>query len=256
MARRLRRARLGGVVASSTVSERPMRVVAFSSASSTCSAWMAMVSSVTFAVTEGLPSRSPPTQLPNLRNDAAHPRSGSSDEKIARSNSRQTSGTMLNSVSSKTAISALTSSSGCSSVDRSCPVRQRMSISSSSRRVESLRSVAEADSSFTRSSWTATRLIAVTTARRRASVGCAVNTGFTLSFFSIWSKPRPCVSRRTSFMVAASDSGSGSGPWSRSRSARTRWCSSARFARWKYRSTTTPPGLRPCVHPRPSGARR
>ena len=152
MARRLRRARLGGVVASSTVSDRPMRVVAFSRASSTCSAWMAIVSSVTFAVTEGLPSRSPPTQLPNLRNDSADPRPGSSDEKMASSNARHTSGRMLKSVSSKTAIRALTSSRGCSSVDRSCPVRHRMSISSSSRRSESDRSVAEADSSCTRSS--------------------------------------------------------------------------------------------------------
>ncbi len=202
-------------------------------ASSTCSAWMAMVSSVTFAVTEGLPSRSPPTQVPNLRSESARPRSRSADEKMARSKARHTSGTMLKSVSSKTAISALTSSRGCSSVDRSCPVRQRMSISSRRRRIESVRSVAEADSSLTRSSWTATRPMAVTTARRRASVGCAVNTGCTLSFLSIRFKPLVSVSRRTSFMVAASDSGSGSGPWSRSRRARTRWCSSARFARWK-----------------------
>ncbi len=54
----------GGVVASCMVSDRPILVVAFSSARSTWSAWIVAVSRVTWAVTNGLPSRSAPTQLP------------------------------------------------------------------------------------------------------------------------------------------------------------------------------------------------
>ena len=54
----------GGAAPAFTVSARPIRVVAFSSARSTWSAWMTAVSRVTWAVTNGLPSRSAPTQLP------------------------------------------------------------------------------------------------------------------------------------------------------------------------------------------------
>src|SRR5437899_1294515 len=64
---RRRRARDGGVVSMSTVSERPTRLVAASRASRACSAWIAIVSAVTCAVTAGLPSPSPPIQLPMRR---------------------------------------------------------------------------------------------------------------------------------------------------------------------------------------------
>lgn len=54
----------GGVKIPARVSDLPILVVAFSSAMSTCSAWICMASLVTLAVTLGLPSRSPPIQLP------------------------------------------------------------------------------------------------------------------------------------------------------------------------------------------------
>src|SRR6185437_5053356 len=57
----------GGVVAACRVSARPILAVAFSSARRMWSAWMVAVSRVTWAVTNGLPSRSAPTQLPNRR---------------------------------------------------------------------------------------------------------------------------------------------------------------------------------------------
>ncbi len=46
------------------VSVRAMRVQAVSRAVSTCSDWIWIVSRVTLEVTLGLPSRSPPIQLP------------------------------------------------------------------------------------------------------------------------------------------------------------------------------------------------
>ena len=55
----------------SAVSARPIRSVTVSSAASACCAWMIAVSLVTCAVTNGLPSRSPPTQLPKRRNAGA-----------------------------------------------------------------------------------------------------------------------------------------------------------------------------------------
>ena len=103
-------------------------------------------------------------------------------------------GTTRNSVSSKTDMSARTSSSGCGCVDRSCPVRQRMSISSSSRRIASLRSVDEARGLRAARAGSPTRRIAVTTARRRASVGCAVNTGCTSSSRSASAEADGCPS--------------------------------------------------------------
>ena len=53
------------------VSDRPIRVAAFSRARSACSAWIRAVCSVIVAVTNGLPSRSAPIQLPNRRNAGA-----------------------------------------------------------------------------------------------------------------------------------------------------------------------------------------
>ena len=57
----------GGVVAACRVSARPILVVAFSRARRMWSAWIVAVSRVTWAVTNGFPSRSAPTQLPNRR---------------------------------------------------------------------------------------------------------------------------------------------------------------------------------------------
>ena len=54
----------GVAAAACTVSARPIRVAAFSSARSACSAWICAVCMVTWAVTNGLPSRSAPIQLP------------------------------------------------------------------------------------------------------------------------------------------------------------------------------------------------
>ena len=48
----------------STVSDRPILTVAFSSARRACSAWIRAACSVTAAVTNGFPSRSAPIQLP------------------------------------------------------------------------------------------------------------------------------------------------------------------------------------------------
>jgi len=58
---------LGGVVAASAVSERPILVAALRSASSTCSAWISIASDVTSDVTEGLPPGRLPTQLPETQ---------------------------------------------------------------------------------------------------------------------------------------------------------------------------------------------
>ncbi len=57
----------GGAASACTVSARPIRLVAFSSARSAWSAWITAASLVTWAVTRGFPSRSAPTQLPNRR---------------------------------------------------------------------------------------------------------------------------------------------------------------------------------------------
>ena len=50
------------------VSVRAIRMAPVASARSAWSAWMAAVCLVTSAVTNGLPSRSPPTHDPNRRN--------------------------------------------------------------------------------------------------------------------------------------------------------------------------------------------
>ena len=57
----------GGVEPAATVRAWPTRLVTASSPRSTWSAWMAMAAWVVSAVTLGLPSRSPPTQLPQRR---------------------------------------------------------------------------------------------------------------------------------------------------------------------------------------------
>ena len=73
------------------------------------------------------------------------------------------------------------------------------------------------------------------TARRRASVGCAVKTGWNrmrLQPRSAVSSPTSAASR-TNAAATESVACSRSGRPSRSRRMRTRWCSSARFTRWK-----------------------
>ncbi len=105
--------RSGGVVAASSVSPRPMRCAVRSRPSSTCSLAIAAALRVTDAVTNGLPSRSPPTHEPmrtngrtiGARPPAAGPCSASSTR-------RYTCGTAVYSVSSNTAMTARTSSVG------------------------------------------------------------------------------------------------------------------------------------------------
>jgi hypothetical protein len=58
---------VGGVEPPATVRAWPIRLATASSPRSTWSAWMAMAALVVSAVTLGLPSRSPPTQLPQRR---------------------------------------------------------------------------------------------------------------------------------------------------------------------------------------------
>ncbi len=63
-----RKAADGGAAPSITVSARPILVQARSRARNAWSAWITAASRVTPAVTDGLPSRSAPTQLPNRKN--------------------------------------------------------------------------------------------------------------------------------------------------------------------------------------------
>ena len=233
-ASRLRNALDGGVVVESTVSARPMRVAAASSARRMCSAWISMVAVATAAVTTGLPSRSPPIQLPiRMKRGAWGARVPVASPASARSSDRISSGRMRNSVSSNTAMNERTSSSGWICVVRICAVRHSESTSSTSLRSDSRRSESAILGSSRRSSCSPARRIAVTIARRLASVGCAVNTGW-ISILVTRSCNRFGPSLLRSWpTVAAIDSGTGSEPRSRSRITRARWCSSARLARWK-----------------------
>ena len=218
------------MVAACRVSARPILPVVFSSARSTWSAWIVAVSRVTCAVTNGLPSRSAPTQLPNRR------KAGTGDPApaapaTARSSSRYTAGTTRNSVSSNAVITVRTSSMGSIALTRSCEVRHSRSTSSRSLRRASSRSVAAVRWSSSTSSSPLIRRSAATTARRRASVGCAVSTRCTRSDASSSRRCSGPASRLISATAAASDSRTGSWPVSRSRRLRMRWCSSARLAR-------------------------
>ena len=65
-----RSARLGGTSRSDTDSVRAIRRAAASIPRSAWSVWIAIAARVTSAVTAGLPSRSPPTQVPHRRNGA------------------------------------------------------------------------------------------------------------------------------------------------------------------------------------------
>ncbi len=143
-------------------------------------------------------------------------------------------GTRRKSVSSNAVITVRTSSSGPIPADRSCAVRQSRSTSSrSARRVSASWPPPSRESSRTVSR-AATRRSDATTARRRASVGWAVNTLWTRSPASCAvTRSAPCsaVIRAT---ASASDSRGGRSPEPRSCRARTRCCSSARLTRWKY----------------------
>ena len=142
------------------------------------------------AVTSGLPSRSPPIQLPGRRNgptrggrvpvrplSAAGPRERPGAPSRARSSARYSRGTTVNSVASKKAIAVRTSSSGVGVTMRRSEVRQRRVISSRSRRRTSRSSDGVSRGSSRRSSRSAQRRNATRVVRRRASVGCAVRTG-------------------------------------------------------------------------------
>ena len=206
-----------------TVRARPMRVAAFSRARSTWSAWISAVSLVTCAVTNGLPSRSAPTQLPNRRNAGAAagacPDAGPCS---ARSSERYRAGTTRKSDSSNAAMAVRTSSSGRIACTRSAAVRHSRSISSRSLRVASACSLAPSRPSSRLASSTLIRRRISVTARRRVSVGWAVSTGCTrrpASRSSVRSGPS---SPRTAATVAASDSRGAASPVSRWRSVRIR----------------------------------
>ena len=127
-----------------------------------------------------------------------------------------------------------TSSIGSMALTRSCEVRHSRSMFSRSPRRASPRSAAPVRGSSRIVSSSLMRRSTATTARRRASVGCAVSTRCTRRESSRSSRCPGPVSRLSSVTAAASDSRTGSGPPSRSRSSRMRWCSSARLVRWKY----------------------
>ena len=146
--------------------------------------------SVISAVTPGLPSRSPPIQLPGRRNGptrggrvpvrpvsdgrpGARPVGGSR----AASSARYSRGMTVNSVASKKAIAVRTSSSGVGLTMRRSDVRHSSVISSRSRRRTSRSSDGVSRGSSSRASRTAQRRRATSVVRRRASVGWAVRTG-------------------------------------------------------------------------------
>lgn len=170
-----------GVWSASSVSALPMRVAARVRPSRMCSAAISAACRVTSAVTCGLPSRSPPIQVPKRTNAGACTGARPASSPCSRSSSRRyTCGTISNRVWSKTLMAVRTSSSGVGRVVRSGEVRSRVAISSSRRRSFSARAVAFFVRS--RSSMRSVmRRTPVVTARRRASVGWAVRTGWNRS---------------------------------------------------------------------------
>ena len=168
---------VGGVDSSSTVIIRATRSTASWRICRAWSACAATVSRVTSAVTNGLPSRSPPTHDPNRTIGGSGVAPGSSPPSAV-STARWNRGTACTSDCRKTVSTVFTSSAGVGRVIRSVEVRCRMSMSSSIRR----RAWARSEGPVSGSSW-ASRLSAIrrsadATARRRASVGCAVSTGW------------------------------------------------------------------------------
>ena len=155
-----------------------MRRADASSSVSTLSDDNCAACSVISAVTFGLPSRSPPIHEPSRANartaGAVVPAASASSQSSRR---RYTSGRVSASVDSKTLSTVRTSSRTVGLASRSGAVRHSVSISPSS-----LRSFSASDMPPTlRESRSATssaiRRIEAETARRRASVGCAVRTG-------------------------------------------------------------------------------
>ena len=126
----------------------------------------AAAASVTSAVTAGLPSRSPPTQV-------AH-RKRTSLPAV-----RATRGNVVKIVRSNSAIVARTSSSGVGAARRTGSVSHRLVISSARRRSRSSRTRPAHRGSSSPSSRSPIRHRCSTTARRFASVGCAVRTSVT-----------------------------------------------------------------------------
>ncbi len=147
-------------------SERAIRRAAVSYPRTTWSWAMPAAASVTSAVTAGLPSRSPPTQV-------AH-RKRTSLPAV-----RATRGNVVKIVRSNSAIVARTSSSGVGAARRTGSVSHRLVISSARRRSRSSRTRPAHRGSSSPSSRSPIRQRCSTTARRFASVGCAVRTSVT-----------------------------------------------------------------------------
>ena len=139
----LRTADEAGVVVESTVRLRPIQAVARSIPRSMCSDWIDIASRVTSLVTCGLPSRSAPIHEPSRMNAGTRGACTAASEPVrAVSARRYTCGSTWKSTSSNTVMAVRTSSNGPGRSARSCAVRQRMSISSSSRRCVSAASEA------------------------------------------------------------------------------------------------------------------
>ncbi len=222
-----RRVAVGGVDSSSTVIIRATRSTASCRICSAWSACAATVSRVTSAVTKGLPSRSPPTHDPNRTMGGSGRECGSSPPS-ATSTARWKRGTACTSDWRKTVSTVFTSSAGVGRVIRSVDVRCRMSMSSSIRRRAWARSEGPVSGSSCASRLSAIRRSAEATARRRASVGCAVSTG--------WIRIRSIRARASGPEAATAGPMSPvsalppNSPSSR-RSERARWRSSARLVR-------------------------
>src|SRR6266511_1350734 len=154
-----------------------------------------MAALVTSAVTLGLPSRSPPTQVPQRRQDGnAGARTPDPSPLRARSSSRYSSGTRRNRVSSKADMTVRTSSSGVGCWRRSWEVRHRAVVSSNRRRRASASS--EANRPTTRSSWAGrSALVRSSIAAWRRRSTSASSSGPSDST-STW--PSTLLSRRTS----------------------------------------------------------
>ena len=147
---------------------------------------MRAASRVVTAVTFGFPSRSPPIQLPHRMvgiwcggREPLSPSAGSSC-RSASSTPRSSRGARRKIVSSKWTMAERTSSSGVTERVRMLPMRQRFVTSSRSLRTQSAAS-AGSTAADRRSSRMRILPRSAISVRRRASVGCAVSTGWNRS---------------------------------------------------------------------------
>ena len=226
---------------------------------------MRTVRAVISAVTPGLPSRSPPIQLPGRRNAPTRggrvpvrPESdaGAGERPVggsrAASSARYSRGMTVNSVASKNAIAVRTSSSGVGLTTRRSDVRHSSVISSRRRRRTSRSSDGVRRGSSSRASRTAQRPSATSVVRRRASVGWAVKTGATTSrATSASSSASVLPSRRNPATASATESSRtpSRAARSRRRNVRTRPRASARLTRPKYSANAS---MTASASPRPS----